>query len=517
MNFKNTMLALLAGAQCLVAFSALAGVPDAQNSAEATWPTQSWAVSTPEEQGVDSGSLARLIETIGTRRQDSLMIVRHGKIVAEAYYAPFVGGVGHDLRSVTKSVTGTLTAIALRDGFFDSVDHPVMDYFSDRQISNVDDNKKAVTIQHLLDMTSGIAWFENVHTPDEPLMQMYASPDRTGFVLNRPMSGVPGSKFYYNSGNPYVLSAVITKKTGRSALDFAKQQLFEPLGITSAKWGDVDAQGVTDGEAGLSLSPHDMAKIGYLYLHNGIWDGKQIIPSSWVDRARAGKVKATYGFHYGNLWWSIPEKGAYMAQGRHSQLILVLPKLDIVAVMTGVMPDDEFYPVRRLIDDISRSVKSDMPLPPDPIAQSVLAASIRAAATEKPSPIGETPELAKAVSGKTWQFAKNDLDAKSFSLNLIGENPSWEIITDTGKPDNPTERFSGSLGLDGMFRKSPAYYGTDAVKGRWINARTFAVERRILGNSETQLWALTFDGNKVTVNFEDTDGSKAELRGEARE
>src|SRR5258708_33596511 len=163
--------------------------------------------------------------------------------------------------------------------------------------------------------------------------------------------------------------------------------MFQPLGITSAKWGRGDAQGVTDGEAGLSLAPHDMAKIGYLYLHNGVWDGKQIIPSSWVDRAGAGKVKATYGFHYGNLWWSLPEKGAYMAQGRHSQLILVLPKLDIVAVMTGVMPDDESYPVRRLIDDISKSVKSDAPLPPDPVAQSVLAASIRAAATERPSPI----------------------------------------------------------------------------------------------------------------------------------
>ncbi len=518
MSLRNRMLAaLLAGAQCLVALYALAGAPDAPGSAETAWPTKAWAVSTPEEQGMDSAGLARLIEVVGARSQDSLTIVRHGKIVAEAYYAPYAAGVSHDLRSVTKSITGTLTAVALRDGLLDSVDRPVIDYFTDRQISNVDDNKRAMTIQSLLDMTSGIKWQEKAYTPDEPLLRMYASPDPTAFVLNQPMSGAPGSKFYYNSGNPYVLSALISRTTGRSALDFAKQELFEPLGITSAKWGDVDKQGVTDGEAGLSLSPHDMAKIGYLYLHNGIWDGRQIIPSSWVDRAREGKVTATYGFHYANLWWSLPEKGAYMAQGRHSQLILVLPKLDVVGVMTGVMRDDEFYPLHRLIDDISRSVKSESPLPPDAIAQSVLAASIRAAATEKPSPVGETPELAKAVSGKTWQLAKNELDAKSFSLTLVGENPTWEIITHTGKPDNPTERFSGSLGLDGMFRKSPAHYGTNAVKGRWINARTFAMERRILGHSEMQLWALTFDGNKVTVNFEDTDGSKAELHGEASE
>jgi CubicO group peptidase (beta-lactamase class C family) len=253
----------------------------------------------------------------------------------------------------------------------------VLDYFSDQQISNLDDNKKAMTVQSLLDMTSGIEWLEKAYTPDEPLMRMYASPDRTAFVLHQPMSGAPGAKFYYNSGNPYLLSALITKTTGRTAFDFARQQLFGPLGIASAKWGRVDAQGVTDGEAGLSLSPHDMARIG-LFLRNGIWDGKPIIPSSWVDRAREGKVTATFGFRYGNLWWSLPEKGAYLAQGRHSQLILVLPKLDIVAVMTGVMRDDEFYPVRRLIDDISKSVKSDTPMPPDSVAQSVLAASIRA-------------------------------------------------------------------------------------------------------------------------------------------
>src|SRR5260370_29929788 len=248
---------------------------------------------------------------------------------------------------------------------------------------------------------------------------MDSSPDRTEFVLNQPMSNTPGSKFYYNSGNPYVLSALITKKTGQSAFDFAKKELFEPLGITSARWGRVDAQGVTDGEAGLFLSPYDMARIGYLYLHNGLWDGKQIIPSSWADRAKEGKVSATFGYRYGNLWWSLPEKGAYMALGRHSQLILVLPKLDVVAVMTGILRDDEFYPTSRLVDDISNSVTSDQPLPPDPIATSLLAASIRLAATEKPSSVGDVPELARAISGKIYRFIDNKLRVRTLSLNFF--------------------------------------------------------------------------------------------------
>jgi CubicO group peptidase (beta-lactamase class C family) len=115
---------------------------DGHGSQEVPWPTKSWPVSSPEEQGMESASLARLVETVGTHKQDGLMIIRHGKIVAEAYYAPYVADISHDLRSVTKSVVGTLAAILLRKGSLDSVDHPVMDLFSDKQIQNVDDRKK---------------------------------------------------------------------------------------------------------------------------------------------------------------------------------------------------------------------------------------------------------------------------------------------------------------------------------------------------------------------------------------
>lgn len=515
MHLKTAMLAaLLTG---FVGCHSPAGATEGEGP-EIPWPTKSWQVSTPEEQGMDSASLARLIETVGTYKQDSLMIIRHGKIVAEAYYAPYVAGISHDLRSVTKSVVSTLTAIELKNGLLDSVDHPVLDLFPEKKILQVDDNKRAMTVQTLLDMTSGIEWQEKAYTPDETIMRMYKSPDRTEFVLSQPMSNAPGSQFYYNSGNPYVLSALITGKTGQSAFDFARKELFEPLGITSARWGRVDAQGVTDGEAGLFLAPHDMARIGFLYLHNGTWDGKQIIPPSWVDRVKEGKVSATFGYHYANLWWSLPEKGAYMARGRHSQLILVLPALDVVAVMTGILRDDEFYSTSRLVDDISKSVRSDGALPPDPIAKSLLAASLRQAATEKPSSLGGIPELAKAISGRTLQFDPNELRVKTFTLNFFDSDSSWVITTDTGKSERPTERFTGMMGLEGVFRKSPpAVYGINAARGRWVNERTFALERRILGHSETQTWTMTFDGKKVSVAFEDTDGAKAELRGEIRD
>jgi CubicO group peptidase (beta-lactamase class C family) len=220
MHVRTKVIAALFAAFCLSA-SYMACAAESPAPSDTGWPTKSWPTSTAEEQGMDSASLARLIETVGTFRQDSLMIIRHGKIVAEAYYAPYVAGISHDLRSVTKSITSTLTAIEIKNGLLDSVDHPVVDLFSDHQIANLDDSKKAMTVQHLLDMTSGIAWREKSYTPDETVIQMYRASNRTEFVLNQPMSGPPGAKFYYNSGNPYLLSALITKKTGHNAFDFA--------------------------------------------------------------------------------------------------------------------------------------------------------------------------------------------------------------------------------------------------------------------------------------------------------
>ena len=515
MRVVHKMATALIAAQCIAA-SALAAGPDCPCSSQTPWPTKDWEVSTPEAEGLDSAALAQLVDLVGIYKQDSLLIVRHGKIVVDAYYAPYAPNIRHDLRSVTKSFIGTLTAIEVQEGLLDSVDHPIVDLFADKHIANVDDAKKAMTVQNVLDMTSGVAWEESAYTPDETITQMYKRPDRTEFVLSQPMSDPPGARFYYNSGNPYVLSALITKKTGRDALDFARDELFKPLGISNVRGGDADAQGVTDGESGLYLAPRDMAKLGYLYLHEGMWDGQQLMPPSWVDRVKQGPVTATNKNHYANLWWSRPEHGAFMALGRHSQIILVLPKFDVVAVMTGALKDG-YLPTSHLIDGIGGAIKSDAALPPNSSAQSLLAASIQKAATERASPVGPTPELAKTISGKVYRFGDNALRVRTFSLNLADPNPSWETTNDTRNLDRPTARNAGSIGLDGLFRKSPAAYGINAVKGNWLDDHTFLIERRILGHGETQRWTLAFDGKKVDVKFESTDGAKVEVYGEADE
>jgi hypothetical protein len=197
--------------------------------------------------------------------------------------------------------------------------------------------------------------------------------------------------------------------------------------------------------------------------------------------------------------------------------------------MTGVRKDNDYFPMTDLIDGVAGAVKSGSSLPPDAAAQTQLAESIRKAATEQASPVGATPELAKTISGKTYRFGDNALHAKTFSLNLVGPNPSWEYTVGpnpsweytigTQRLDRPTAaRFAGPIGLDGLFRKSSSTTnGIDAVKGSWLDDHTFVVERRILGHADTQKWTLAFTGRKVDVTFESTDGAKLDLHGETDE
>ena len=175
---------------------------------------------------VDFGA-SRVLSSTGatpSSRLDSLLVARHGKIVAEAYYAPYAAGILHQVNSVTKAVTSTLIAIASKDGLLDSPSHRVLDLLDRDRIANVDSRKEAITVQNLLDMTSGIAWMELglEGTPDSSVAEMARSPDWIQFILDRPMRSAPGDEFNYNSGNQHLLSAILAKLTGMSTLEYAK-------------------------------------------------------------------------------------------------------------------------------------------------------------------------------------------------------------------------------------------------------------------------------------------------------
>ena len=414
---------------------------------------------------------------------------------------------------MTKSFLSTLIGVMVQQGKLENVDRPLLGFFPDKTIANFDDRKKAITVQDLLDMASGLAWVERLHTPDESLARMYASPDPTGFVLDQPMSNTPGEKFDYKGGDTYLLSALVNKLTGLNAFEYARQELFAPLGITDVRWAPVDKQGVVTGEAGMRLTPHDMAKLGYLYLRDGVWDGKRIIPSAWVERARHGALTAPFG-KYANLWWSTSNGDVFMALGRHGQSVFVFPKLDVIAVLTGVVPDNEKrYPVSVLISRVLGAVKSDKPLPSDPEGEAALKASLLKAATEKATPVGPASDLVETLSSKTWRFADNELRIRTVGLKLAGENPTFEL-TVVDRTNGRDVLLPEPVGLDGRSRTKRTNYAVVANKGSWQGSNAFVLERRFLGNGEMVYWTFRFEGDHVELRFRNTDGYATELRGE---
>ena len=352
--------------------------------AEPVWPTHGWQTSTPEEQGMDSAELAKLVDFGKTRKLDSLLLVRHGRIVLDVYYDPFPADRPHVFNSATKSITGTLIGIALNDGLLDGLDHPVLDFFRDRTIENVDERKKAMTVQHLLDMTSGLQWQEPLIGPFTSFFEMASSPDWIKFVLDRPMANAPGDTFDYNTGNSQLLSAIITRLTGMSAREYAMARLFGTLGISAVQWPQ-DPQRHTTGGFGLVMLPRDMARIGYLYLRNGEWEGKRLLPPGWIEKVSRATVdmKQPYApnLRYSSSFWAFPDKKVFMAVGFQCQLLMVFPELDIVAVTTA----RDFCPFGRMVEGISGAVKSKTALPANPSGAALLATAIRNVSADKPA------------------------------------------------------------------------------------------------------------------------------------
>ncbi len=485
------------------------------------WPTRGWESSSPEAQGMSSQELANLVVFGISNGMDSLLVARHGRIVAEAYYAPFASGVRHRVNSVTKSVIGSLVAMALKDGLLKSLDQPMLDFFPEHHVAHLDERKKVLTLQSLLDMRSGLDWSEPLQsTPPQSFLDMQRSPNWVRFILDRPMAARPGERFDYNSGNPHILSAILSKVTGKSALAYAKDKLFKPLGIEDVAWRH-DPQGVAGGGAGLYLQPRDMAKLGYLWLRGGAWDGQQLLPPQWVDKARHATIGMGLGpdLHYANLFWSMPAKGITMAVGYHRQLIVVMPALDIVAVFTGAarysnalgIPSVPAYGFDAVLGFLMAAVKSDTALPEDPAASAALAGAVERVALEARTQESGSSPLASAVSGKVYRLKPNELRAGSFSLTFEGDAAAYTYEADG-------QRFSGPIGLDGLYQvggRRP--YGPSAAKGIWLDERTFQLEVQTLGNDDAAIAVATFDGKTVTLRIGALGGPKLELSGEAEE
>lgn len=305
-----------------------------------------WPVSTPDEQGLDGQKLAALVAEFRRGellpRLHELLIVRHGRLVLKEGFNGWAPGKLHTLQSVSKSFTSALVGIAIARGEFKGVEEKVFDFFPDMTgIANMDERKAAMRLEDILTMRTGTDYREGgPDLPHEQMNRLARGWDR--FYLDRPMVQRPGTGFQYDSGGVILLSAMLKRRTGKHAEEYARDLLFKPLGIEKWFWLR-NAEGHTHTGGGLALSGRDTAKLGQLYLNKGRWGGVQVVPESWVRESLTMRVDLTVPGQppsgYGYLWWvwSPDLRGKsgeyiYAARGRFGQYIIVVPEYDMVVV-----------------------------------------------------------------------------------------------------------------------------------------------------------------------------------------
>lgn len=279
----------------------------------------------PESQGISSGYLANLVRELGatvSTDMHHLMILRNGKVICECNFAPYRSGIWHITHSLCKSITGMAVGMLVRDGKL-SLDENIYKIFEHRMNPLAKIFRPEVTVEHLLTMTSGVQFNET---------GAIAGNDWLNSFLNAPVSGKPGTTFQYNSMNTYVLSAIVTERTGMTLSEYLEPRLFGPLGITKYLW-ETCPKGITKGGWGLFLCPEDMAKLGQLYLQRGIWKGQQIVPEGWVEISTGKQVESVEGtFGYGYQVWMENRPGSFEFNGMLGQNVVVYPDLNMVLV-----------------------------------------------------------------------------------------------------------------------------------------------------------------------------------------
>jgi len=485
-------------------------VPTTTPSGPDYWPTKGWRTTTPEEQGMDSEILVEMFEFIQRWSYDihSVTVIRNGYLVADATIYPFHPGSKHIIHSCTKSITSALIGIAIERGHIESVQQPVLSFFPERTAANLDANKEAMTLEHLLIMAAGLDCRDSTLYGWRGLDQMKKTDDWVQFVLDLPMSEPPGTWFEYCNGASFLLSAIIQETTGVGAYEFAEEHLFGPLGISDVAW-PVSPQGINVGWGELRMRPHDMAKIGYLYLNNGRWEDKQIIPSEWIAASTREHITGTLMDGYGYQWWTRND-GVYLALGYAGQFIFVVPELDLVASVTSNLIQNTRVPIQ-LLDDIIQAARSSTSLPPNPEGVKLLEAKIQELSenTVEPEPVPPFPEIADRVTGKTFIMDPNPFSLQSVSLNFEEEDETLIIMgTSPGEtPEDPADPqdwiyVEWTVGLDNIYRFSPGPYEIPlGLKGRWESEDTFIIFVDYIDDARRDRIRFTFQGGQITIQI----------------
>lgn len=359
----------------------IAGVAAGQNGVPYNIPGD-WDVGTPASVGIDGAVLTDLSQRAGRGefgKMNSLLVVRHGKLVFEDYYRGWQIHTVHTIQSVSKSVTSLLVGIAVGEGLIKSVDEPVSDFFPEyKAMFAQDPRKQRLTLRDVLTMRFGNDWKERAvpySNPANIVWKMAMADDWMGFILGQPMVEDPGSRFNYSSGSALLISGILQHATGKHVSVYTEEKLFDPLSIPVYAWyrNMTNPQHWTHTGGGLGLRTRDLAKIGSLLVSGGRWNGKQVVPASWIEESTHAYTQAGTGLWYGYQWWlqSLPpgagSTGAHneVIEGRGwgGQFIVAVPRLDLVVAITSESFEDEAEARRALTMVLEHIVPAVKPAP----------------------------------------------------------------------------------------------------------------------------------------------------------
>jgi CubicO group peptidase (beta-lactamase class C family) len=472
--------------------------------------------SSPESQGVSSSEILEFILEAEKRNAGlhSVMIIRHGRVVAEGWWAPYQADIKHGLFSLSKNFTATAIGLAIQEGKL-SLEDKVVSFFPEDLPEKVDENLAAMRVRDLITMSGG-------HGSDTlfPLLNTKSGTWAKTF-LSIPLKYKAGTRFVYNTGSTYMLSAIITKVTGQPMIDYLRPRLFEPLGIEGANW-DSDPQGISFGGAGLRLKTEDIAKFGQLYLQKGLWNGKRILSEKWVDEATSFQIandetgtptkkeeddiKQGYGYQF---WLSRPvAQGAYRSEGAFCQYSIVMPKQDAVIAITA-----EGISTKRVMDlcwDILLPAMKDGLLPANLPAEKKLTEKLKSLKLvppqSKPNSI-----ISNSVSGKIYKIESNTSNIENISFYFekdltvftLRDNKSeyrikcglgaW-ILSETCIPGSPTNLLGAGIPL-------PQTTWKIAASGTWTNESTYVMTWRFFESPHFDIVTCKFNKNELLVVY----------------
>jgi CubicO group peptidase (beta-lactamase class C family) len=315
------------------------------------WPTESFRSCTPEEVGMDSELLRKMNEDMVLQMRlhidiHSVHVIRKGYIVAEQYYSKdFKADSLHYIYSCTKSITSAAFGIAYEKGHIPDLETSLLDFFPEYQLENPY-GKDQITLKHALTMSDGLEWYELQYPygDDRNTFTQWKQQDGSiQFILDRPLKELPGSTFNYNSGISHLLSVILQQQTGMRMDSFVRQEIFTPLGISDYHW-TINQDGAAKGYAGLYLKPLDLVKFGLLYLNNGLWADKQLVPRAWVEESTDKHILRgdIPGFYYGYQWW-VHETGLYAAVGFGGQVLMIIPEYELVVLFTNYYDESDAF------------------------------------------------------------------------------------------------------------------------------------------------------------------------------